>query len=79
MGCNFLLLQSIFPTQESNLHLPCLLALAGRFFSTEPPEKVCSKEQYSENLSRVTKNKALKSTCVVNFIMYHLQNNFFSQ
>ena len=32
-GCHFLL-QGIFPTQGSNLHLLCLLVLAGRFFTT---------------------------------------------
>ena len=38
MGCHFLL-QGIFPTQGSNSHLLCLPALAGGFFTTEPPGK----------------------------------------
>ena len=37
-SCHFLL-QGIFLTQGSNPHLPHLLALAGGFFTTEPPEK----------------------------------------
>ena len=39
IGCHFLL-QRIFLTQGSSLHLLHLLALAGRFFTTEPPGKV---------------------------------------
>ena len=35
MGCHFLL-QGIFATQGSN---PCLLQLAGGFFTSEPPGK----------------------------------------
>ena len=35
VDCHFLL-QGIFPTQGSK---PCLLALAGKFFTTEPPGK----------------------------------------
>ena len=38
VGCHFLL-QGIFPTQGSNLSLLHLLALAGGFFTTEPPGK----------------------------------------
>ena len=38
VGCHFLL-QGIFLTQGSNTHLLCLLALAGRFFTTKPPGK----------------------------------------
>ena len=38
VGCRFLL-QGILPTQGSNPHLLCLLALAGRFSTTEPPRK----------------------------------------
>ena len=38
VGCRFLL-QGIFPTQGSNLSLLHLLALAGGFFTTEPPVK----------------------------------------
>ena len=34
VGCHALL-QGIFPTQESNLHLLCLLHCSG-FFATEP-------------------------------------------
>src|SRR5574337_44455 len=37
VGCHFLF-QGIFPTQRSNPHLP---ALAGGFFTTEPPGKLC--------------------------------------
>ena len=38
VGCHFLL-QGIFLTQGSNLHLLCLPALAGRFFTTVPSGK----------------------------------------
>ena len=38
MGCHFLL-QGIFPTQELNLCLLRLPAMAGGFFTTEPPEE----------------------------------------
>ena len=38
MGCHFLL-QGIFLTHGSNLHLLCLLTMAGGFFTTEPPRK----------------------------------------
>ena len=37
VGCHFLL-QGIFPTQGSNL-LSCVPCMAGRFFTTVPPEK----------------------------------------
>ena len=38
VGCHFLL-QGIFPTQGLNPCLLRLLALPGRFFTTEPPRK----------------------------------------
>ena len=39
VGCHFLL-QEIFPTQGSNLHLSLISpALASRFFTTAPSEK----------------------------------------
>jgi len=38
VGCHFLL-QGIFLTQELNPHLPASPALAGGFFTTEPPGK----------------------------------------
>ena len=46
VGCHFLL-QGIFPTQGSN---PVSPALAGRFFTTEPPRKPTQK--YSERLKQ---------------------------
>ena len=53
MGCHALL-QEIFPTQGSN---PCLMspALAGGFFTTEPPGKPDALIQSSsvQSLSRV--------------------------
>ena len=38
VNCHFLL-QGIFQTQGSNLHLPSISCTAGRFFTTEPPGK----------------------------------------
>ena len=40
VGCHFLL-PGVFLTQGSNLHLLCLLPLAGGFYTTVPPGKLC--------------------------------------
>ena len=61
-GCHFLL-QGILPTQGSNLNLLRLLALAGGFFTTEPPGKphilelcvnICFRKNFSGNTTLVT-------------------------
>ena len=46
VGCYFLL-QRIFPTQGSNLHVLHWQALAGEFFTTEPPGKPLTSYQFT--------------------------------
>ena len=47
-GCHFLL-QGIFPTQGSKLHLLHLLALAGGLFTTSPTSEQLTQNSYFAN------------------------------
>ena len=57
------LLRGIFPTQGLNLCFLCLLVLAGRFFTTEPP--VCTHTCIPQ-LRPLRKPKSSSNTAAVN-------------
>ena len=78
IGCHFLL-QGIFLTHGSNLHLLCLLTMAGGFFTTEPPGKPCEILRYTLSVFTPFWSHQPTATQRTNRIYFVLSNQYSCQ